>query len=434
MRLAVFTNRFPNRMSTFFARDMRGLINAGIDIDIFPFYPLEPELWECVPHVLNETILPRNKVHHINLMDSFRAALSTKRKLNGFFRDMAAVNLAAAKFGTTGLAKTTYVALKALAWAKRYKGDYDHILAYWGNYAATCAYMFNRLIDRPVPFSMFLHAGMDLYEGQVFLKEKLLYANNIFVVCDFNKVFLSQRYPDIFPEISSKIHKYHLGLDLSEFKYDLENRFRSKILAVGSLEKHKGFDYLLRAGQIISSRGLEFQIEIIGEGKEKISLERLATELKIENRVTFLGWLPSDEVRTAMTRATILVHPSSGLGDAVPTVIKEAMAVGTPVIASSIAGIPELLDEGRCGILVAPQDSKAIADAIEKLVTDKPVRLRYANTARRYAEETFDLWRNGQQLAGLLRATTRVNTKDQSRMRSLDPRRQNENSISATSD
>jgi colanic acid/amylovoran biosynthesis glycosyltransferase len=411
MRLAVFTNRFPNQLSTFFARDMRALINAGVSIDVFPFYPVEEELWSCVPEILNESILPKNRVHHISLKESFQFARPIKRTLLTFCREMAAINFSAAKFGASRLAKTNYVSLKALAWAQRYKDDYDHVLAYWGNYAATCAYMFNRLLDRPVPFSMFLHAGMDLYEGQVFLKEKLLYANNIFVVCEFNKVFLSQRYSDIFPEISGKIHKYHLGLDLSEFKYESKSRSGNKILAVGSLEKYKGFDYLLRAGQIISSRGLEFQIEIIGEGKEKNSLERLATELKIENRVKFLGWLPFDEVRTAMTRATVLVHPSSGLGDAVPTVIKEAMAVGTPVIASRIAGIPELLDEGRCGILVAPQDSQAIADAIEKLFTQESLRLCYADAARRYAEDTFDLWRNGQQLAGLLSRTERVIAK-----------------------
>jgi colanic acid/amylovoran biosynthesis glycosyltransferase len=414
MRLAVFTNRFPGEMSTFFARDIRALINAGVDIDIFPFYPLEPALWRCVPDILNETVLPRNRVHHITLRESLRSARSTKRKLHTFVREMAAVNLSAAKFGTARLAKTTYVGLKALAWARRYNSSYDHILAYWGNYAATCAYVFHRLLDRPIPFSMFLHAGMDLYEGQVYLKEKLLYADNVFVVCDFNRQFLYERYPDIFPQISPKIHKYHLGLDFAEFQYDSNSRSGRKILAVGALEKYKGFDYLLRAGQIIGSRGLDYEINILGEGKEADSLKRLAAELQIENRVKFLGWLPSHEVRTAMARATILVHPSSGLGDAVPTVIKESMALGTPVVASHIAGIPELLDEGRCGILVPPGDPNALADAIQMLLTHEALRLRYADAARRYAEDIFDLWRNGQKLAELLSSTTRLSAKGQS--------------------
>ena len=401
-------------MSTFFARDMRALINAGVDVDIFPFYPLEQELWRYMPDILNETILPRNRVHHITLRESLRSARLTKTKLHTFVREMAAVNVSAAKFGISSLAKTTYVGLKALGWARRYNSSYDHILAYWGNYAATCAYVFHRLLDRPIPFSMFLHAGMDLYEGQVYLKEKLLYADNVFVVCEFNRQFLSERYNDIFPQISPKIHKYHPGLDFAELQYDSNSRSGRKILAVGGLEKYKGFDYLLRAGEIISSRGLDYEINIVGDGKEKNSLKRLAAELQIENRVKFLGYLPSDdEVWTAMTQATILVHPSSGPGDAVPTVIKESMALGTPVVASNIAGIPELLDGGRCGILVPPGNPQELANAIEKLLTNEALRVRYADAARRYAEHTFDLWRNGQKLADLLSSTTRVNTKGQ---------------------
>jgi glycosyltransferase involved in cell wall biosynthesis len=234
------------------------------------------------------------------------------------------------------------------------------------------------------------------------------------VVCEFNRQFLSEHYSDVFTQISPKVHKYHLGLDFTEFQYDSNSRAERKILAVGTLEKYKGFDHLLRAGQIIGTRGLDYEINIIGDGKETNSLKRLAAELQIESRVKFLGWLPSHEVRTAMTRATILVHPSSGLGDAVPTVIKESMALGTPVVASNIAGIPELLDEGRCGILVPPGDPKELADAIQTLLTHEALRLRYADAARRYAEDTFDLWRNGQRLAEILRSTIRVNGKGHS--------------------
>ena len=71
---------------------------------------------------------------------------------------------------------------------------------------------------------MFLHAGMDLYEGQVYMRQKLLYADNIIVVCDFNCKFLQEEYKDIFPNISYKIHKHHLGLDLEEFRYVNDGR------------------------------------------------------------------------------------------------------------------------------------------------------------------------------------------------------------------
>src|SRR2546430_7501895 len=69
-----------------------------------------------------------------------------------------------------------------------------------------------------------------------------------------------------------------------------------------------------------------------------------------------------------MSEATILVHPSDRLGDGLPTVLREAMALGTPVIASRIAGIPEALDDGRCGLLVPSGDLEALADAIARLL------------------------------------------------------------------
>ncbi len=408
MRVAVFTNRFPGKISTFFARDMRALINAGLDIDIFPFHPLEPDLWCYVPDILSESIFPRNKIHHITLNQSLRYAMWPDKRFHTFSKNIAPICLSAAKFGPNRLAKTVYVLVKALAWARIHNHTYDHVLAYWGNYAATCAYAFHHLIDRPIPFSMFLHAGMDLYEGQVYMREKLLYADNIIVVCDFNRKFLQEHFKDIFPQISEKIQKYHLGLDFTEFQYKLDGRLERKILAVGALEDYKGFDYLLRAAQIMQSRGLDYEIELVGDGPKLNHLKRLAGELQIAGKVRFRGWLNPSEVRTTMNKATILVHPSNGLGDAVPTVIKEAMATGLPVIASSVAGIPELLDHGRCGILVPPRNAESIANGIEKLLTNRELRQSYAESARRHALETFDLWRNGHRLADILRSTKRL--------------------------
>ena len=122
--------------------------------------------------------------------------------------------------------------------------------------------------------------------------------------------------------------------------------------------------------------------------------------------VKFRGWLPFSEVRQAMSEATVLVHPSDGLGDGLPNVVREAMAVGTPVVASDVAGIPDALDKG-CGVLVPPKNVAALADAIGGLLQDPAERQRIAERARHRAEERYNLWRNGATLAGLLRATRR---------------------------
>jgi glycosyltransferase involved in cell wall biosynthesis len=107
-----------------------------------------------------------------------------------------------------------------------------------------------------------------------------------------------------------------------------------------------------------------------------------------------------------MRAATILVHPPIS-PDAMPTVIKEAMAVGTPVIASDLAGIPEMLDQGRCGVLVPPGDRAALAQAIAALLEDPDRRRHYAEAGRRHTERRFDQRINGATLARRLATTVR---------------------------
>jgi colanic acid/amylovoran biosynthesis glycosyltransferase len=407
MRLAVFTSQFPGRVNTFFARDVRALLEAGFDIEIFPIYPLDASLWRYVPDCLNEKILPRNKVHHLSLHHVVHPKLVGRKKYSALFQDIVRVSASATKFGVESLAKSVYALGKGMAWAREFPNNFDHVLAYWGNYAATCAYLYNRLSDQPVPFSMFLHAGTDLYRTQVFLDQKLLYADNIIVVCEFNRNFIRELYPDLFHLIAGKIRLHHLGLDLAEFPYQPGNRPRMKVLGVGALEKYKGFDYLLQAAGELIRRGIEIEVELVGDGKEREALKALTGKLDLSDRVSFRGWLPPHEVKDTMKRATLLVHPSIGLGDAVPTVIKESMALGTPVVASSIAGIPELLDDGRCGVLVPPRNVEALAGAIQGCLDNQATRRKYADTARQYAEQKFDTWRNGLQLAEVIRSTKR---------------------------
>jgi glycosyltransferase involved in cell wall biosynthesis len=391
---------------------MRVLLDAGIDIDIFPFYPLDSTLWRLVPEILSERFLPRTKVHHLGLVESL---INLKpwplREFNMFVGDACAISASATRFGIVPLAKSGYVFPKAWVWSQKHRENYDHILAYWGNYSASCAYIFHRLKAQSAPFSMFLHAGIDLYQDQVYLRQKLLYADNIIVVCDFNRQFIRSRYADIYPTISKKIYKYHLGLDFAEFPYQPNGRPIHRLLAAGVFEKYKGFEYLLRAVSELSRRGIEYDLELIGDGKEANPLKNLARELLITDKVRFLGWLPPAEVRKAMERATIFVHPSNGVGDAVPTVIKESIALGTPVVASRVAGIPELLNDGKCGILVPPSNPTALADAIQALLRDPDLRRRYADAAREHAEENFDLWRNGKELAEILHSTNRQKHK-----------------------
>jgi glycosyltransferase involved in cell wall biosynthesis len=205
---------------------------------------------------------------------------------------------------------------------------------------------------------------------------------------------------------------HHHGVDLSEFGFQSDGRPPDRILAIGGFSEYKGFDYLLRAGKELMIRGVDFKIELVGDGKEATLLKTLAHNLRIADRVSFQGWQNPANIPTLIRGATVLVHPSSRLADGVPNVIKESMAAGTPVIASRVAGIPEVLGDGRYGLLVPPKDARALANAIETLLGSQEQRLKYSHAARRYVEQKFDLWRNGQQLAEVLYATARERRED----------------------
>ncbi|MGQ0763394.1 MAG: glycosyltransferase family 4 protein [Acidobacteriota bacterium] len=406
MRLAVFTSKYPARVATFFERDVRGLIEAGIDVDVFPIYPLDSSMWKYSLDALNEEVLPREKIHHLNLAQVLKSSRPYPvRSVGTYLRDAAAFNRAAMRYGAGPLAKTNYVLSKAWAWAQKHGNDYDHVLAYWGNYAGTCAYAFHRLINRPIPFSIWLHAGADLYETPIYLKQKLLYADRIFTCCAFNQKYLAEHYADIFPSISQKLSVCYHGLNFADFAYQPHGRQPNKVIAVGRLSKEKGFSYLLQAMHRLVTSGMDLELELVGDGEKAAALKTLTAQLEMMDRVRFRGWLKFNEVRTAISQATVLVHPSDGLGDGLPNVIREAMALGTPVVASDIAGIHEALDDGRCGLLVPSRDVQALANAIQTILSDAEKRQLFADRARKRAEEKFDMWRNGTRLANLLRET-----------------------------
>lgn len=406
MKLAVFTSRYPAQVGTFFERDMRSLLEAGVEIDIFSIAPLNASLWKHSLDLLGPQHLSRDRVHHLPLRAT-GSGLSWLRDATAR-RDARAILASARHFGAGPSAKTAYALLKGWTWAREYRNaGYDHVLAYWGNYAGTCAYAFHRLATPDVPFSLWLHAGTDLYFRRVFMREKLMYADNIITCCDFNVQYIAREFGDLAPALAGKIHVSHHGLDLSTLEFQPSaKRPAGRVLAVGRFARSKGYEYLLRAAALARSRGVDVEIELVGQGPEARNLETLAAELGLTEHVRFRGWLPFDEVRKVMSEATIFAHPSNGIGDGLPNVIREAMAVGTPVIASEVAGIPDALRDG-CGVLVPPRDVEALARAITDLLADPARRAGIAQRARERVERHYDLWRNGRRLAGLLRSTRR---------------------------
>jgi glycosyltransferase involved in cell wall biosynthesis len=128
----------------------------------------------------------------------------------------------------------------------------------------------------------------------------------------------------------------------------------------------------------------EVDLELAGDGDERAALEAQAHELGLNGRVRFLGSLPRDEVLALFRRADAALLSSAW--ENFPHTLVEALAVGTPAIATSVGGVPEIVTDGENGLLVAPGDSDALAEAIRRFLGDAELRARLAAAAASSAE------------------------------------------------
>jgi len=157
--------------------------------------------------------------------------------------------------------------------------------------------------------------------------------------------------------------------------------------AVGRLEPVKGFSYFMAAADDIAARAPKACFVHVGDGSEAPALQSKAAGLN--GRVKFLGL--RDDVPALMAAFDVLVVPS--LNEGMGRVILEAGAAGTPVVATRVGGIPEIVREGTTGLLVPPRDAKSIAGAVLGLANDRAKAGAMGDAARRFVAPDFSLER-----------------------------------------
>lgn len=190
----------------------------------------------------------------------------------------------------------------------------------------------------------------------------------------------------------------HNGVDLAELdstgSAQQGKAQRAFILSVATHDEWKGLDVLIRAMALLREENETIRLVLAGDGPVRCELERLATGLGLHEQVEFIG----DQSRSAVARllndCTLFVHPSRFEG--LPLAVLEALACGKPVVATTVDGIPEIIEDGANGILVEPGDARALAAAVRRMLGDAALRERLGRAGRRRVEDAFRWERMGE--------------------------------------
>jgi glycosyltransferase involved in cell wall biosynthesis len=206
-------------------------------------------------------------------------------------------------------------------------------------------------------------------------------------------VAISRRIAEILVEggvHEDRVRVIHSGVDPDLFGSFSFPGWDGRTLTVGTvavLVKRKGHRFLLEAAAIIKQRGFKLRYQFAGDGPEKKELEKLVAQLGLEEEVSFSGFLP--DVAAFLANVDIFVLPSlyEGLGVAV----LEAMAAGKPIVTSRVGGIPELIRDRECGLLVPAGRAESLADAICLLLSQESLAERMGRRAWQKVREEFTL-------------------------------------------
>jgi glycosyltransferase involved in cell wall biosynthesis len=290
-------------------------------------------------------------------------------------------------------AKLLAVAPKALAaaWRLRRRGV-AHVHAHFANQMADCAAIAATVAG--IPFSFTAHA-YDVYQTiprqrNDTLGWKLAHAARAFAVSAFAADLMRGRAP------GARVETAYVGIPLAVFRPEppQPDDGTLRLLAVARLCEKKGLDTLVDAGARLAARGVPFELDVLGDGPLRATLEAQVERLGLGDRVRFRGAVPQEEVARRLRECHAFVLPCrrdrNGDMDGIPTVFMEAMATGRPVVSTAVSGIPELVRDGETGLVVSPDDPDALAAALARLAGDPELRRRLGTAARALVERQHD--------------------------------------------
>jgi len=388
-RFAVIVSRFPKFTETFILQELRGLEDRGLD---FELYALNHE---SVEQMQPEAAQLDRRANYFGIGE--RATWAAQwywltRNPRGYLRAWAE-SLWMVRTSPGALLRTPVAVLLGAAMARRMTAQsIDRVHSHWATYPTVAAHVVLRLAGIPYSFTGHAHDIFIPYGG---LDRKVGDADLVLTCTDFGRRRIID---EAGPGSADKVHLVHHGVRLDRFELTpLPNRAGERslrIICVAALEAYKGHRDLVDAVALLVERGVDATLELIGEGDQRTGLEEQVTRLGLGDRVALRGRQPSDEVRARLVASDVFALASiqleSGFQDGIPNVLVEALAIGRPVVASGLPGISELIIDGETGLLSRPHDPASLADALERIATDRPLVERVVAGGRAKVEAEHD--------------------------------------------
>jgi glycosyltransferase involved in cell wall biosynthesis len=270
------------------------------------------------------------------------------------------------------------------------KGNVQHLHAHFAHSPCSVA-MFASILSG-IPFSFTGHAK-DIYtSNKDQLAEKIAAAKFVVTCTEYNRQYLL----DIAPR-STHIHRNYHGINVRLFRNEsprIETAPPYRLFTVARMVEKKGLSTVVAALAELKKQGLPFTWTLVGEGDLWHETRAAIREAGIEEMVTLAGTLTHEEVLQLFKESDLFVLgcriAKNGDRDGVPNVLVESLAMGVPVVATTVSGIPELVEHEKTGLLVPPDDPSAMADAFRRLLTDQELRSRVIPEGETRVREHFD--------------------------------------------
>ena len=282
------------------------------------------------------------------------------------------------------------------------KRGVKHVHVHFAGLAARTACLMKELYG--ITFSFTGHA-QDIFcktEYAIELGKLIREAKAVITVADFSAHHLQH----IYPALAWKIHRVYNGLTLPASQANRDKISPPLIVSIGRLIPKKGFADLISACAFLKKSGVSFQCLIVGDGPLETELDAQISDSSLSEMVKLTGPKSQSEIAEMLDRTTVFALAAvvlpDGDSDNLPTVITEAMAAALPVVSTRVAGIPEQVEEGKTGFVVAPGNVPALAKKMEELLTNLPLAQRFGDAGFAKAQSEFSLSATVGQLRKLL--------------------------------